>query len=63
MWNYTKVKQLTGTSPNYTIYKELFKNVLNLWEIARLSKSRAQKFSRAQNPGGRFFMFTTVKAN
>ena len=30
MWNHTKVKQLTGTSPNYTIYKELFKNVLNL---------------------------------
>ena len=63
MWNYIKVKQLTRTSPNYTIYKELIKNVLNLWEIARLSKSRVQNFSRAPSPGGRFFTFTTAKAN
>ena len=50
MWNYTNVDQLTRTSPNYTIYKELFINFLNLWEITRHSKSRAPDFSRARSP-------------
>ena len=49
MWNYIKVKQLTRTSPNYTIYKELIKNVLNLWDCS------SSKFFTSAKPGREIF--------